>query len=270
MAYRFRLAAVAALTLALTSGCGVLGGNNTASPQTVPTTDQAPVKLAATPDSPLTEPTTASPSPSKSKAAVKKTKKPSPKASTPTVDPNNFQAASCFHYEGKAVSKSTVKAALNAAAAKRYWPTSAPSLVVPAGLVRAVAWNESGWQSNVVNCDGGYGLMQLMPATTDFVNSRFTQSYDPKAYKQNAIIGANDLAWLTKYIGDNYFGGSYSLSTSKCKTSSSWCLLNAVIAGYHYGAGAIESAASSKKLPGGDNYVYVVRSLMRSCFCDRY
>ena len=258
----------AAIALVVAAGCGLTGKGDDAAasePTSGPIWDT---------ESPSPEPTfdvateSPSPSPTPSKSA---SKKPKPKVSktTPAGPVNNFEHAACYHTDGKAVSKSAAKSALNAAAATHYWPTSAPALTVPSDLVRNVAWNESGWQSNVVNCDGGYGLMQLMPDTVSMINTRFEQSYDVKNYKQNAILGANYLAWLTKYIGDNYFGGNYSLSTSKCSSASSWCLLNAVIAAYHAGVGTVEQAASSKKLPSKD-YVSVVRALMKSCFCDSY
>lgn len=255
---------VAGLSLLVVVACGLPGHNDAT----------APNEIAASPadTGPEFEPITESPTPEAT--TEKPTAKPKPKPSkttkaTPTVDPNNFQAPACATYEGKAVSKTKAKSALNAAAAKHYWPTSAPTLTVSSDLVRAIAWNESGWQSNIVNCDGGYGLMQVMPDTVDMINNRFGQTYDSHAYRENALVGANYLAWLTKYIGDNYFGGNYSLSTSRCKSTSSWCLLNTVIAAYHAGVGTIEQNASSKKLPSGD-YVYVVRSLMSSCYCDRF
>jgi hypothetical protein len=47
------------------------------------------------------------------------------------------------------------------------------------------------------------------------------------------------------------------------------CLLNMVIAGYNVGRGPVDEAWASKKLPNVQ-YVDVVRSLMRSCYCDRY
>jgi hypothetical protein len=267
MAHRWKvLAAVVALVVA--AGCGLTGKDRDVAatePSSGPVWDTAtPSDEPTLNDLAASEPPTSSPTPSKSAS-----KKPKPTKPTPTGPVNNFQHAGCFHYQGKAVSKTSAKSALNAAAAKHYWPTSAPSLTVPSDVVRAVAWNESGWQSNVVNCDGGFGLMQLMPDTVSMINTRFEQSYNVKDYKQNAILGANYLAWLTKYIGDNYFKGNYSLSTSKCSSTSSWCLLNLVIAGYHAGVGAVESAASSKTVPSSD-YVYVVRSLMKSCFCDTY
>ncbi|HEY0001846.1 MAG TPA: lytic transglycosylase, partial [Actinoplanes sp.] len=87
---------------------------------------------------------------------------------------------------------------------------------------------------------------------------------------ENALVGANYLAWLTKWVENNYFKGSgYSLSTSKCKSHTSWCLLNVVIAGYNAGQGGIEAAAASKKLPK-PQYVAAVRSLMARCQCDQY
>lgn len=253
-----------ALSLVVAAGCGLAGRNNEApappDPVTGSPTDTGPVF------EPITESPTPSPSPSATKSTTPKRK---PSRAAPTADPNNFQAPECATYEGKAVSKAKAKAALNAAAAKHYWPVSAPHLTVSADLVRSIAWNESGWQSNIVNCDGGYGLMQVMPGTVDMVNTRFEKDYDPHNYRQNAIIGANYLAWLTRNLGDNYFGKNYSLSPSKCKSTSSWCLLNAVIAAYHAGVGSVEQGAASKKLPSPD-YVYVVRSLMTSCYCDRY
>lgn len=256
----------AAVALVVAAGCGLTGGKDgDAGSVAVNEPSFEPISESPTP---IEEPTTEPPSPKPSKSATKKAK-PKPSKTTPTGPVNNFEHAACFDVEGKAVSKKAAKSALNAAAAKHYWPTSAPSLTVPSDVVRAVAWNESGWQSNVVNCDGGFGLMQLMPDTVSMINNRFEQTYDVKDYKQNAILGANYLAWLTKYIGDNYFGGNYSLSTSKCSSTSSWCLLNTVIAAYHAGVGTIEQAASSKKLPS-TQYVYVVRSLMKSCFCDTY
>ncbi|GAA4600121.1 hypothetical protein GCM10023107_51410 [Actinoplanes octamycinicus] len=184
---------------------------------------------------------------------------------------NNFQAASCTKAPSvKNVSKAKAKAALNAAATKTYWPGSAPTLKVPADLIRSVAWHESGWQSAIENCDGGYGLMQVMPDTEAFINQRFEQSYDYKDYKQNAVIGANQLAWLTKYFGEKYFKKNYDLSTSKCKTDASPCLLNLVIDGYNMGYGTTEEAYLDGKRLSNPKYVHVVRANMRSCFCDNY
>ncbi|GIE96976.1 lytic transglycosylase domain-containing protein [Paractinoplanes rishiriensis] len=266
MAQRVRLLVAAVTALVVAAGCGLGGASaDSDSAADVPAAAQSA-------DEPIFEPLTESPTPPPSPSTAPSsasTSKPKATKPTPTADPNNFQAPACATYEGKKVSKGAAKSALNAAAAKRYWPTSAPSLAVPSDLVRSISWNESGWQSNIVNCDGGRGLMQLMPDTVSMINNRFGQTYDVHNYKQNALLGANYLAWLTKYIGDLYFGGSYNLSAAKCKSVSSWCLLNLVIGAYHAGVGTVEANASGKKVPSPD-YVYVVRSLMKSCYCDRY
>ncbi|MGH2736841.1 MAG: LysM peptidoglycan-binding domain-containing protein [Actinomycetota bacterium] len=41
---------------------------------------------------------------------------------------------------------------------------------VDSSLVKAVAYHESGWQQDVVSSAGALGVMQVMPATGDFVN----------------------------------------------------------------------------------------------------
>ena len=259
----------AAVVLVVAGGCGLAGAseNDKAAPvvpsvvaTSSPSPSSSPSLSPDVTDEPVASP---SPSPSKSKKA---SKKPSP---TPTEDPNNFQAPECAEFEGKEVSKAKAKAALNAAATRTYWPGSAPKLKVPADLIRAVSWHESGWTSNIVNCDGGFGLMQVMPDTESFINQRFEQSYDSHAYKQNAVIGANYLAWLTKAFGDSYFKGNYSVSPSKCKSDSSLCLLNMVIAGYNMGRGSVDEGYASGELVNPE-YVSVVRHLMRDCYCDRY
>ncbi|AGL15640.1 transglycosylase SLT domain-containing protein [Actinoplanes sp. N902-109] len=265
-----RLSCVAAAVagLIVIGGCG-LGGHDAdpVSAVAAPASVEPPVETTD-PVVEVTDSPTLSPSPSKPRTRKPKPK-PSKTSATPTEDPNNFQLPACAHREGKAVSKTKAKAALRAAAAKTYWPTSAPELKVPSRLVLATAWHESGWQSNIVNCDGGLGLMQVMPDTEAFINQRFGQTFDSGDYQQNAVLGANYLAWLTKVFGDSYFKGSYDLSAAKCKTHSSMCLLNMVIAGYNVGRGPVDEAYGNKQLPNAA-YVDVVRSLMASCYCDKY
>jgi soluble lytic murein transglycosylase-like protein len=245
------------------SGCGFGGQKEqpvTVAAQPTASVPENIVDPVLEDEEPSPEPTTARPRPSKSKAK--------PKA-TPSEDPNNFQLPACAERDGKEMPKAKAEAALRAAAGKTYWPGSAPQLKVPSRLVLATAWHESGWTSNYVNCDGGRGLMQVMPDTEAFINQRFEKSYSSKDYKQNAVLGANYLAWLTKAFGDAYFKGKYDLSTKKCKSHSSLCLLNMVIAGYNMGRGAVDEAYARKELPN-EQYVDVTRSLMKSCYCDRY
>lgn len=64
---------------------------------------------------------------------------------------------------------STVEGLLESAAAARG---------LPADLVKAVAYQESGWQQDVVSSAGAIGVMQVMPDTADYVNE---------------VLGAGDL-----------------------------------------------------------------------------
>lgn len=258
--------AAALVGVLVAGGCGAVGKSGEPVPVAAQPSAAEPENIVdpvLESEEPTPDPVTPKPKPTKSKAKPKATK------ATPTEDPNNFQLPDCAERDGKEVSKAKAKAALTAAAAKKYWPTSAPKLKVPSRLVLATAWHESGWTSNYVNCDGGRGLMQVMPDTEAFINQRFEQSYASTDYKQNAVLGANYLAWLTKAFGDQYFKGSYDLSTKKCKSHSSRCLLNMVIAGYNMGRGAVDEAYAQGQL-ANPQYVDVTRSLMKSCFCDRY
>ena len=158
---------------------------------------------------------------------------------------------------------------LTEAAGRTYWPVSAPGLQVPVPLVKAVAWQESGWQAHIVACDGGVGLMQVMPGTAAFVNNRFSQAYDINSPADNAVLGANYLAWLIKYFGDVYFGGDYTLrGTGDCATHTDPCLLNAVVAAYNVGFGAVDTDAGLV-IPN-KRYVENVRALMTECVCLSY
>jgi soluble lytic murein transglycosylase-like protein len=259
MAHRVKVL-VAAVALIVAGGCGLTGGDKTENQVAAPPPSTEPTFDLVT-EAPTPDPTTPSPSPSSKK----------PKPAEPTQPAFWNQLPACAHYDKtKAVSKSKVKAALKSAAARTYWNTEAPQLKLNYPLVKAVAWQESGWQTNIHNCDGGTGVMQVMPDTVDMINGRFGLTYDASKYQDNAYVGANYLAWMTKWVGDTYFKGSnYNLSTSKCKTHTSWCLLNVVIAGYNAGQGGVEAAASSKSLPNPE-YVAAVRSLMSRCQCDSY
>jgi soluble lytic murein transglycosylase-like protein len=249
-----------AAALIMAAGCGLVRGG--AQPE-------RPVAAEASPE-PITSIEVVEPSaPAAPEDKPSPSRKTKPKKAKPTADPNNFTLPECATHEGKPVSKKQAKAALTTAAGRTYWKSSAPTLKVPADLVKAVSWQESGWQSNIVNCDGGRGLMQVMPDTVDQINFRFGQSYDATDYQQNALAGANYLAWLTKAFGDDYFKGKYDLSPAKCRTHGSVCLLNMVISGYHAGRAGVDAAHESGEL-SNPAYVDSVRSLMKSCYCDRY
>ena len=152
-------------------------------------------------------------------------------------------------HSGNPAGNADVKAALVSAGSAQHWsgvqnppkqngntdPGSTPTptgpaaqITLPAKLVEAIAWQESGWQSDITSCDGGVGTMQVMSATASWMNQRFGTSYDYKALTGNAEIGSEYLEWLVAYFGENYFGYNYDLSDPD--------LLGAVIDAYNAGA----------------------------------
>ncbi|WP_018349370.1 transglycosylase SLT domain-containing protein [Longispora albida] len=207
---------------------------------------------------------TASPSPS---ASPEPSPEPTPSAS-PSAKPSPSASASkrpeppgtpCKR-QGVLASDAEVRAALNQAADRMYFPEKAP-FKVPRNLVYAIAYMESGWNSDVISCDGGVGLMQLMPDTVSHMNERINERpLSPYNYKENATLGVQYLSWLTKYFVENNPAvfPKYDLTDKR--------LLTAVIAAY-------QSGQSSVTINGGQvtvrnpQYVEAVMALMTSCPC---
>jgi hypothetical protein len=59
-----------------------------------------------------------------------------------------------------------------------------------ANLMLAIAWQESGWTQHVIARDGGIGVMQLMPYTTQSLNQQVHGHYDPYKLSDNIELGA--------------------------------------------------------------------------------
>ncbi len=210
------------------------------------------------------------PKPKRTATAPRTVPKPPTETNLPP-DPPKPPAEGCKpSYKGKQASRAQVKTALTNAAGRTYWPTSAPDIRIPLNLIKATAWQESGWQSNIVACDEGIGLMQVMPKTADWMNQRFGQSYDVWNHQDNAYLGATYLAWLTKDIGDRYFDADYRLDAALCVPGElDSCLLNAVIAAYNFGHGAVAPDGEPIDI-GNPGYVRNVRALMTECVCLGY
>ncbi|WP_433048559.1 transglycosylase SLT domain-containing protein [Dactylosporangium sp. CS-033363] len=217
-------------------------------------TTEAPVAVAETTSAP---PTTKAPSPTKKPA----TKKPSPKVTetvTPPAPPHN----TCEPVRGtNQLPKATVKGYLDKAATTHFWGTKTDpdyeQIVVPQRLLYAVAEQESGWQTDIKACDGGLGVMQVMPDTQTFVNNRFGTSWDRSKPDQNVMLGANYLAWLIAYYGPKL--GTYDMTDTK--------LLNAVISAYNWGTGGVDYAGGVYPNP---QYVQNVRALMVASRAGNY
>jgi hypothetical protein len=210
--------------------------------------------------SPSPSPSRAKPKPSPSRRAVT-IPGPPPPAPLPSPVPSGIV---CPYHYGTDAPLADVGAALESAAAHHFWTSSAVDLPVP--LIKAIAKQESGWQSTIVACDGGIGTMQIMPNTATWMNQRFGTNYDLKTLSGNTMIGSAYLQWLIKYFGDVYFNSDYHLGTDDCALDPNVpdyqepCLLNAVIAAYNYGYGKVDTA-NGLVIPN-PGYVRPVRALM--------
>ena len=67
---------------------------------------------------------------------------------------------------------------------------------LPAKLLLAIAWQESGWTQHVIAWDGGIGVMQLMPYTAMGINAGIGTQLDPYDLDGNLNLGATYLQWL--------------------------------------------------------------------------
>ena len=164
---------------------------------------------------------------------------PPPAPATPHTPP--LESSCKPSYPQPNEEKSVVGAALTAAAGQsRVLSLSnggtdkMPPL--PANLVKAIAWQESGWQSGILACDGGIGTMQVMPATVTWMNGKFSAKSDPDTLDGNVQLGTQLLDWLVAYYGDSSFGGKYDLGPD---ADGKTPLLDLVIAAYNAGAGNV-------------------------------
>jgi len=75
---------------------------------------------------------------------------------------------------------------------------------VPAAFALAVAWQESGWQQGVVSHAGAVGVMQLMPATAEWVgDAMLGTTVNMFDTRQNIRAGVRLLAhYLGRYDGN--------------------------------------------------------------------
>jgi LysM repeat protein len=70
---------------------------------------------------------------------------------------------------------------------------------VPAAVLEAMCWWESGWQAAIVSSTGAIGVCQLEPATVTFTDTYIVGApLDPHVAAQNIDLGAAYLAWLLR------------------------------------------------------------------------
>lgn len=73
---------------------------------------------------------------------------------------------------------------------------------VPADLLMAICYRESGWQTGVVSAKGAIGVGQLMPTTATWIADHLIGvDLDPRVADDNIRMSARFLAWLIGYMG---------------------------------------------------------------------
>lgn len=110
---------------------------------------------------------------------------------------------------------------------------------LPADLVMATAWLESGWQNEVVSSVGAYGIGQLMPLTVRFVRHDLigVDSLDPRVPEHNIRMSARYLRFLLDRAGGD---------------------VRIALAGYYQGPGSVQAVGPQ---PGTVAYVDGVLAL---------
>jgi soluble lytic murein transglycosylase-like protein len=196
------------------------------------------------------------------------------------------ESTSCIQHPGPDASLSEVRDSLVAAGARQYWQGvqrpadlvgELPTITVPASLMKAIAWQESGWQSTIIACDGGIGTMQVMPGTAAFINQRFGTDYSVSTLDGNTALGAAYLEWLIMYFGLYYFG-AYELDSiaSVGTDAASMRLRDVVISAYNVGPHALEDDNGTPQADDdtlaipNPRYVTNVTALMTECICLDY
>jgi LysM repeat protein len=74
---------------------------------------------------------------------------------------------------------------------------------LPANLMLAIAWQESGWTQHIIARDGGIGTMQIMPYTAQLLNRQVNGRYDPYKLQDNIELAAIYLSSLWHGFGGN-------------------------------------------------------------------
>jgi hypothetical protein len=241
-----------------------------------PTTTATPT-ASAQPSATPTRTQTRKPTPTRQRARATPTHKP-PKKDLPPPPPKPKPGCTP-KYTGPKAPFPDVRDALVAAAGQEYWrgvqppadlTGELPTITVPVSLIKAIAWQESGWQSTILACDGGIGTMQVMPGTATFVNNRFGSDFDVHTLAGNTSLGAEYLEWLTMYFGLYYFGDfDLSATAPVGPDGSTMKLRDAVVSAYNVGPAALEDDSGGLSIPNR-SYVNNVTALITSCPCSTY
>jgi hypothetical protein len=235
----------------LAAGCGA-GREPVAAGVPSPTAETSSPEPSESPSPSPTPSAIAAPSPSKTKT---KTKPPVP-------------VVTCLGYTGKNLPKSTVRQYLTIASQQdeyasmdpAYLPPELggvrPKVAIPLTMLKAIAAQESGWQSACKANDRlGFGTMQIQPDTVEGINAYFGETWDRMKPLDNVRIAAAYLQQLTVHFGIVYFRKNFDLAHNPA-------LLNVVLAAYNVGRGNVEANGKIHIGPVGTAYYTAVRQQM--------
>jgi Transglycosylase SLT domain len=277
--------AVALVIALVTVGVVLLSPGSRPDPVAANDPETGSTSASSTPTlDPTTPPTTTTPpAPPKTSATRKVIPRPTvtvtpPAKEIPPPPPPPDPTCTAPTYHGTAAPRDTVKAALLAAGSVEYWKgvqldpnlsVPLPKITIPANLMKAIAWQESGWQSNIESCDHGIGVMQVMKDTADDTNRRFGTSYDINTLQGNTQLGAEYLERLIMYFGIYHYGQNFSLDTIAPvgPNNEQYSLLQVVVAAYNVGVGNVENGDDIVIGPVGRQYSNNVIALMSNCEC---
>lgn len=77
----------------------------------------------------------------------------------------------------------------------------AATYAVPADLLKAMTWLESGWQQGLTSSAGAVGVGQLLPVTVDFVQALLGEDLNEWDAEDNIRMSARYLRWLLDETG---------------------------------------------------------------------
>lgn len=121
------------------------------------------------------------------------------------ADPNRIRVGAVLTIDGP-VSPAwpeKLQAAPDRTALAPLFDAAARDHGVPADLLKALAWLESGWQNDKVSPVGARGIGQVMPATVQLVNTSLLPGagLDPAVPEQNIHLAARFLRYLIDRAG---------------------------------------------------------------------
>ncbi len=115
-----------------------------------------------------------------------------------------------------------------------YFQQAADTYNISVDLLKAVARQESGFQTDIVSSAGAIGVMQLMPGTAEYLGVT-----DPYNAEQNIMGGAKLLSELSaRYNGD----------------------LSLTLAAYNAGAGAVDKYGTIPPYQETQNFVAKIKA----------